>query len=142
MKRLVLLGLVFLSLAIPGLGSETKTLLEIGDLRSSYRVGDSVVINLVSRSEAVLSYGVGVEQRTETGWREIVPNIEEVTYSPTNKYRRLAPHGTKHLVWNTKVSVPGIPVSRGVYRFFVAFQNLKGGFTRSYSGSFSLRRRD
>jgi hypothetical protein len=129
----------FLLLAIQGVGIDSQTLLEIRDLRSSYQVSDAVAFNLASCSDKVLFYGVGVEQRTETGWREIVPNIEEVIYSPTYKYRRLAPHQIKHLVWNVKASVPGVPISPGAYRFFIALEKHEGGFDHYNSRSFSLR---
>ena len=139
LRGLVICALVFLLFAIQGLGSDSRTLLEIRELRSSYQINDRVAFDLISNSEKILFYGVGVELRTKAGWREVVPNIEEVTYSPTYRYRRLTPHGTKHLVWNVTASVPGVPLSRGVYRFFIAFQNPNGGFTNSYSRTLSLR---
>jgi hypothetical protein len=131
--------IVFFLFLTHGLGNSSQTLLEIRDLKSSYPAGGPVAFALISSSEKPLFYGVGVEQRTEAGWREIVPNIEAVTYSPAYQYHRLAPHGTRHLVWNVKVSVPGIPVTSGVYRFFIAFEKPKGEFARAYSQTFSLR---
>jgi hypothetical protein len=96
--------------------------LKIQGLKAKYSLNETVTITVTNLTPHTLTYGIGVLNQANGKWEECLTNIEDRELGgKAFRLRKLGGNKSQDLTWNPKgLDEPSL-LTRGKYRFYLAF---------------------